>query len=142
MCRKLLMLAFFCSSVLLPSIGHGQSEGLIRGKNRFTASFLVAPYVIQDSNEEGAILDAGANAGIGGGLSWNWLQSREDTTSVLSIGVGSIFEKRDNGKLDFTPTIMAGFLDNRVGIGYGYFTGRGDKRHRLYLQIPIDIKSW
>lgn len=130
-----------CGTVHAQEVQHGRS--------RFTASFLVAPYLIEESVDPDAIFDAGANIGIGGGGSWELLRrARQDTISILSVGLGVIFERRQTDNpdaktvLDATPVVMVGALNDRLGLGYGYFTGRRTtgNRHRLYIMIPVRIE--
>jgi len=111
--------------------------------SRVSASFFVAPLVVTEGDGE-SLFDVALETGIGGGITYTLFRNSERRQALLGLGMGVILNTREGKNFyDATPALMLTVLNNRVGIGYGYFTGKQDvekNRHRMFLSLGIALK--
>lgn len=133
-----------CAGPLLAQEGSAGPDSLDLGRmSRISASFFIAPLSIRESTDPDARFDVELQTGIGGGLTYTLFSGPERRQPLMGVGLGAILNTRDGAFYDVMPALMLTVLRNRVGIGYGYNTGRekpGLNRHRVLLSLGINLQ--
>lgn len=133
----------WCAGPLYGQDSTGAGDAIDVGRaGRISSAFFVAPLVVKEGSNGTSIFDVELETGLGGGLTYTVFQNARRDRALVGLGLGVILNSRDGTFYDATPTLMLTILNNRVGLGYGYFTGHQEEpinRHRGFLSLGLKL---